>query len=122
MKKTALFITTAAIIAALYVVLTYFANLLGLANMAIQVRFSEHNCRMQSLGYHFRFLNDFECCCPDLCNRYSFPGNDKKGRIEENKNNIRNFGNRFGIDSSHSREYVCRSPGFNLCLSDDGTH
>ena len=41
MKKTALFLTTAAIIAALYVVLTYFANLLGLANMAIQVRFSE---------------------------------------------------------------------------------
>ena len=40
MKKT-LFITQAALIAALYVVLTYVANLLGLANGAIQVRFSE---------------------------------------------------------------------------------
>jgi len=41
MKKTALFITTAAIIAALYVVLTFLANSLGLASQAIQVRFSE---------------------------------------------------------------------------------
>ena len=40
MKKTQ-FITQAALIAALYVVLTYVANLLGLANGAIQVRFSE---------------------------------------------------------------------------------
>ena len=40
MKKT-LFITQAALIAALYVVLTYVADLLGLANGAIQVRFSE---------------------------------------------------------------------------------
>lgn len=40
MKKTQ-FITHAAIIAALYVVLTYVANALGLANGAIQVRFSE---------------------------------------------------------------------------------
>lgn len=40
MKKT-LFITQAALIAALYVVLTYVANLLGLASGAIQVRFSE---------------------------------------------------------------------------------
>lgn len=41
MKKTTLFITTAAIIAALYVVLTFLANAFGLANYAIQVRFSE---------------------------------------------------------------------------------
>lgn len=41
MKRPALFITTAAIIAALYVVLTFLANALGLANYAIQVRFSE---------------------------------------------------------------------------------
>ena len=34
-------ITQAAIIAALYIVLTFFANALGLANYAIQVRFSE---------------------------------------------------------------------------------
>lgn len=34
-------ITTAAMIAALYVVLTYLTNLFGLANGAIQVRFSE---------------------------------------------------------------------------------
>lgn len=40
MKKTR-FITHAAVIAALYVVLTYVANALGLANGAIQVRFSE---------------------------------------------------------------------------------
>lgn len=43
MKKNskALFIAHAAIIAALYVVLTLIANALGLANYAIQVRFSE---------------------------------------------------------------------------------
>lgn len=34
-------ITRAAIIAALYIVLTFFANALGLANYAVQVRFSE---------------------------------------------------------------------------------
>jgi uncharacterized membrane protein len=36
-----LFITQAAVIAALYVVLTLLANALGLANQAVQVRFSE---------------------------------------------------------------------------------
>lgn len=44
MKKTnarILFLTHAALIAALYVVLTYVANLLGIASGAIQVRFSE---------------------------------------------------------------------------------
>ena len=40
-KSKALFIANAAIIAALYVVLTLIANALGLANYAIQVRFSE---------------------------------------------------------------------------------
>ena len=40
MKKVT-FLTHAAIIAALYVVLTLIANALGLANFAIQVRFSE---------------------------------------------------------------------------------
>lgn len=40
MKKT-VFITQAAVIAALYVVLTLLANALGLANYAVQVRFSE---------------------------------------------------------------------------------
>lgn len=40
MKKTQ-FITHAAIIAALYVVLTYVADVFGLAKYAIQVRFSE---------------------------------------------------------------------------------
>ena len=40
MKKTR-FITQAALIAALYVVLTYVANLFGLASGAIQVRISE---------------------------------------------------------------------------------
>ena len=40
MKKVT-FITHAAIIAALYVVLTLLANALGLANFAIQIRFSE---------------------------------------------------------------------------------
>ena len=39
--KKVLFITQAAMIAALYVVLTLLANALGLANYAIQVRFSE---------------------------------------------------------------------------------
>lgn len=36
-----LFMTQAAMIAALYVLLTFFANALGLASQAIQVRFSE---------------------------------------------------------------------------------
>ncbi len=40
-NNKALFITHAAIIAALYVVLTYFASILGLSNGAIQIRFSE---------------------------------------------------------------------------------
>ena len=40
MKKV-VFITQAAVIAALYVVLTLLANALGLANNAVQVRFSE---------------------------------------------------------------------------------
>ena len=40
-RKRTLFVTQAAMIAALYVVLTLFANSLGLANYAIQVRFSE---------------------------------------------------------------------------------
>lgn len=39
--KKVLFITQAAMIAALYVVLTLLANALGLANYAVQVRFSE---------------------------------------------------------------------------------
>lgn len=40
-NKSVLFMTQAAMIAALYVVLTLLANLLGLANYAVQVRFSE---------------------------------------------------------------------------------
>lgn len=40
-NKKVLFLTQAALIAALYVVLTFVANSLGLANNAIQVRFSE---------------------------------------------------------------------------------
>lgn len=41
MNQKVLFIVHAAVIAALYVVLTLIANTLGLANFAIQVRFSE---------------------------------------------------------------------------------
>lgn len=41
MKKNVRFLTQAGMIAALYVVLTLAANALGLANYAIQVRFSE---------------------------------------------------------------------------------
>ncbi len=40
-NNTALYLTQGAMIAALYVVLTLIANAFGLANMAIQVRFSE---------------------------------------------------------------------------------
>ena len=43
-KKSALFVTQAAMIAALYVVLTYVANLFGLASGVIQVRLSEMLC------------------------------------------------------------------------------
>ena len=42
--KKAKFLTTAAIIAAIYVVLTLFTNMLGLASGAIQVRISESLC------------------------------------------------------------------------------
>jgi len=40
-RKRKVFVTQAAMIAALYVVLTLIANMFGLANYAIQVRFSE---------------------------------------------------------------------------------
>lgn len=40
-RKRTIFVTRAALIAALYVVLTLIANAFGLANYAIQVRFSE---------------------------------------------------------------------------------
>ena len=43
-NKNVTIMTQAAIIAALYVVLTMVANVLGLANYAIQVRFSEALC------------------------------------------------------------------------------
>ena len=43
-NKKVLMITQGAIIAALYVVLTMFANALGVANYAVQVRFSEALC------------------------------------------------------------------------------
>ena len=46
MKKKLVFITTAAVIAALYVALTYICNALGLANGAIQLRFSEALCAL----------------------------------------------------------------------------
>lgn len=41
MNKQIRFITQAAVIAALYIVLTFIANALGLANQAVQVRISE---------------------------------------------------------------------------------
>ncbi len=41
MKSNSKFLAQSAIIAALYVVLTYLANVLGLASGAVQVRFSE---------------------------------------------------------------------------------
>lgn len=40
-NKNVVFLTQAAMIAALYVVLTFIANALGLANYAVQLRFSE---------------------------------------------------------------------------------
>ena len=43
MKKTR-YLTTAAIVAAIYIILTLITNALGLANGAIQVRFSESLC------------------------------------------------------------------------------
>lgn len=43
-KSRSNFIAYAAMIAALYAILTYFASLLGLASNAIQVRFSEALC------------------------------------------------------------------------------
>ena len=43
-RKSALYLTRGAMIAALYVALTYFSNLFGLANGAIQFRLSEALC------------------------------------------------------------------------------
>ena len=43
-KHSATYVAQAAIIAALYVVLTYLASLMGIANGVIQVRFSEMMC------------------------------------------------------------------------------
>lgn len=43
-QKKTLFVTRAAMIAALYVVLTLLANMFGLANYPIQLRFSESLC------------------------------------------------------------------------------
>lgn len=43
-QRRTLFVTQAAMIAALYVVLTLIANMFGLANYAIQLRFSESLC------------------------------------------------------------------------------
>lgn len=40
-KRNVLFLTQAAMIAAIYVILTFLANAFGLANYAVQVRFSE---------------------------------------------------------------------------------
>ena len=44
MKKNVRYLTQAAMIAAVYVVLTFIANALGLASGAIQIRFSESLC------------------------------------------------------------------------------
>ena len=43
-KNSALFLTRGALVAALYVALTYFATLLGLSSGVIQFRFSEALC------------------------------------------------------------------------------
>ena len=43
-RQQTVHLTQAAIIAALYIVLTFFANALGLANYAVQIRFSESLC------------------------------------------------------------------------------
>ncbi len=45
-KKSVLFVTQAAVIAALYVVLTHLSNLVGLASGVIQVRISEALCML----------------------------------------------------------------------------
>ena len=44
-------LTQAAIIAALYIVLTFIANALGLANFAVQVRFSESHKHFSKLEF-----------------------------------------------------------------------
>lgn len=50
MKKTRL-LTEGALIAALYVVLTYITNIMGLASGAIQVRFSEALCILPAFTF-----------------------------------------------------------------------
>ena len=49
-SKKVLFAVQAAMIAALYVVLTYITNLLGLASGTIQVRFSEALCILPAVS------------------------------------------------------------------------
>lgn len=44
MNQKVRYITQAAVIAALYVVLTFIANMIGLANGVVQIRFSESLC------------------------------------------------------------------------------
>ena len=58
-KRNVLFLTQAAMIAALYVVLTFIANVFGLANYAVQVRFPSD--RFSRAAYFFVFI---------LCNNY----------------------------------------------------
>ena len=51
MKRKTLFLTEGAIIAALYVTATYLSNLLGLANGAVQLRFSEALTVLPAFSY-----------------------------------------------------------------------
>lgn len=64
MNKKVLFIVHAAVIAALYVVLTLLANALGLANYAVQVRFSEALTVLPFLPRPLYLACASDACCP----------------------------------------------------------
>lgn len=64
--KKVTFIVQAAVIAALYVVLTFVANALGLASHTIQVRFSEALCILPVLRRQ-RFRDCGLAVCLRIC-------------------------------------------------------
>ena len=66
-NKKVLFITQGAVIAAIYVVLTYIVSLLGLTNGVIQVRLSEALGGNSGTGCRLCYLKHTDRCCNMGC-------------------------------------------------------
>ena len=71
-NKKVLFAVQAAMIAALYVVLTYITNLLGLASGTIQVRFSEALCILPRCTWHLLPQKKEVCIHASTCHRQHY--------------------------------------------------